>query len=329
MTSYRESKNPAKHADNLMETVQPALSETASRERVESTTAPELSGLEVSPIVSQKEESQDSLPCPAPAQIAPTTRLPAIPQATPETTPTVLPATSVSAPYARFAVQLLLACLCASVGVFAFFDASARNASAFGVETLSLALTAVFGWLGFATYRVIMVSESKSEPKLRHLGRKALVTGVILVFLYLGLAALLGSVIGQNRAEATQLSVDIEHQKELADRITRERSAVSDSISSYLDMYARIESDVKDYSSTVLRLRQEVYLYDSKFPEQTESMRKYASTIEREIRRSDLLKKQIDSARQIGSLDPYQQLVVWRSKMVPILDEEDALDKSK
>jgi hypothetical protein len=269
-----------------------------------------------------------SIPSSNPTHTSPSTQLTTIPQAAIETNQPLTPVNRISAPYAKFVVQLLLACLCASVGVFAFFDASARNTSSFGVETLSVLLAVVFGWLGRTTYKVILRSESTGEAGRKRPSRKALVTSLVFIFLYLGLAALLGSVIGQNRADAIQLNVDIAQQKEIADRITKARTAVSDSISSYLDMYARIESDVQEYSSTLLRLKKEVYVYDGKFPDQADSMRKYASTIEKEIRRSDLLKKQIASAKQIASLSEYQQSIAWRSQMVPILEEEDALDKS-
>lgn len=265
-----------------------------------------------------------SMPSPAPTQVGPQPTT--VAQAMPETTQASTSVNSKSAPYAKFVVQLLLACLSASVGIFAFFDASARNSSALAVEALSGVLAIVFGWLSWMTYKVIADSESKSEPGR---SRKALVTSLVLILLYLGLAALLGSLIGENRAEAIQLNSDIEHQKELADRITKARNAVSDSIQSYLDVYAEIDSDVKDYSSTLLRLRQEVSLYNGKFPQQAASMRSYANTIEKEIRRSDLLKRQVASAKHIASLDAYQRVVAWRSDMVPILEEEDALDKSK
>jgi hypothetical protein len=146
--------------------------------------------------------------------------------------------------------------------------------------------------------------------------------------LYLGSAALLGSVIGQNRAEAAQLNFDIENQKELAARITKARNAVGDTIPCYLAMYTVIESDVK-YSTVLLRLRSELPVYNSKFPNEAAAMQKYSNTVEREIRRSDLLKKQIAIAKQIALLYEYQQGPAWRSEMLPILEEEDALDKSK
>jgi len=233
------------------------------------------------------------------------------------------------APYAKFVVLLLLCCLCASIGVFALFDAFARNTTAFAVEALSVLPALLFGWLGWKNWKNILESEPRHEVKSRRRVRNALVTSVIFILLYLGLAAFLGSLIGQNRAEAIQLNSDISRQKELADHISKARNTVSNSISSYVAMYAGIESDVKDYSSTLLRLREELPKYDSKFPAQSDTTHKFMGTIERENRRSGLLTKQIEAAKQIALLDEYQQGAAWKSDMIPLLKEEDALDESK
>lgn len=272
-------------------------------------------------------QSEESAPTQLPVQIAPTI------QGT-ETAPiTVLAGAtaqqSTNAPYAKFVIQFLLCCLCASACVFALFDASARNTTDFAVEGLAILLALVFGWLGWTTWKRILDSEPKNEPKSRRRARNLLVTSIIFALLYLGLAALLGSVIGQNRAEAVQLNDDITRQKELADRISQARNAVSNSVSSYVAMYAGIESDVRDYLSTLLRLREELPKYDSKFPAQSETTRKFTNTVEREIRRSNILMKQIATAKRIASLDEYQQGLTWRSEMLPLLKEEDALDQSK
>ena len=262
-------------------------------------------------------------------QLGPTTQFTSATPATTEATQVVSSARGPSAPYARFTVQSLTFCLCASVGVFALFDALARNTTAFVVEGISIALSLVLGWVVWKTWKNILKSEPQNEVNSKHRVRNALVTSLVFFLLYLGLAALLGSVIGQNRAEAAQLNSDIERQKELAARITNARSAVDDTIHSYLVMYAGIESDLNKYSSTLLRLRDELPLYNSKFPNQAEAMGKYSITIDKEIRRSELLKKQIAAAKQITLLDEYQQGRAWRSEMLPILEEEDALDKSK
>jgi hypothetical protein len=232
-------------------------------------------------------------------------------------------------PYARYVVMFLLACTSASVGVFAFFDAFARNTTALILEVLSIVLTLVFGWLGWTTWKHVLSSEPKNEAKSRRRVRNALVTSVIFILLYLGLAALLGSIIGQNRAEATQFSTDATVQKELADRITKARTSVSASIPSYLAMYGSIESDVVKYSSTLAKLREELGKYDAKFPAQRESTHKYVAFVEKEIRRGELLTKQIAVAKQIELLDPEQQRLAWQRDMLPLLDQEDALDKAK
>jgi hypothetical protein len=262
-------------------------------------------------------------------QIGPTTQSTSATPETTEATQVVSSAKGASAPYARFTVQSLIFCLCTSVGVFAFFDALARNTTAFVVEAVSIVLSLFMGWIVWKTWKNILKSESQNELKFKHRVRNALVTSLVFFFLYLGLAALLGSIIGQNRAEAAQFNFDIENQKELAARITKARSAVSDTIPSYLAMYAGIESDVNKYSTALLRLRNELPVYNSKFPNEAAAMQKYSNTIEREIRRSDLLKKQIAAAKQIALLYEYQQGPAWRSEMLPILEAEDALDKSK
>ena len=263
---------------------------------------------------------------PSPSQITTTVQSTAATARDPEG---LAPQKSSTAPYARFVVLFLLCCLCASTCVFALFDAAARNATDFGIEVIAILLTLVFGWFGWTTCKRIMESEPRNEPKSKRRIRNLLVTSSIFALLFLGLAALLGSVIGENRAEAIQLNNDITRQKDLADRITKARNAVSNTIPSYVAMYAGIETDVRDYLSTLMRLREELPKYVSKFPAQSETTRKFMNTVEREIRRSDLLMKQIATAGRIASLDEYQQGITWRSEMLPLLDEEDALDRSK
>jgi len=265
-------------------------------------------------------------------QVAPSAQATAIAEVTPNSTQVhegVFPQKSKSAPYAKFVVQLMLSCFSATVGVFAIFDAIARNTTAFAIEAFSISLTLGFCWLAWTTWKSIREDESKSELKSRRRVRNTLVTSAVLILLYLGLAALLGSVIGQNRAEAVQLTNDIEHQRDLADRITKARNAESNSISSYIAMYESIESDVKSYSSVNLKLRGELGVYDSKFPAQHPATQKFIASIEREIRRSDMLTKQIAAAKHIALLYEYQQGAAWQSDMAPLLREEDALDKSK
>ncbi len=233
------------------------------------------------------------------------------------------------APYARFVVQILASCFFTSVGVFGFFEAMARNTTAFAILVFSTVFTAVLVWSARKTWQRILMVEPRSELKAKRRHRKLLVTSTVFVLLYFGLAALLGSVIGQNRAESIQFNFDVDHQKELAGRISKARNAVSANIPSYLGMYAAIEPDVKEYASTLLRVRADLGIYDSKFPAQHEGTQGYKASIEREIRRSQLLTQQIAVAKQIELQDESQQWAAWQRDMVPLLTAEDGLAESK
>lgn len=233
------------------------------------------------------------------------------------------------APYARFVLQILASCFFASVGVFGLFEAMARNTTAFTILVFSILLTAALAWSARKTWRRILMVEPRSELKAKRRHRKILVTSAVFVLLYLVLAALLGSVIGQNRAESIQFNFDADHQKELADRISKARNVVSANIPSYLGMYTAIEPDVKEYASTLLRVRADLGIYDGKFPAQHEGTQRYKASIEREIRRSELLTQQIAVAKQIELLDESQQWAAWQRDMVPLLKAEDGLAESK
>jgi hypothetical protein len=231
-------------------------------------------------------------------------------------------------PYARFVILLLSACGSASAGVFAFFDAFSRDSTALALEVLSIGFTLVFGLLGWKTWKLVKEREPRSEPNSRRRVRKTLVTSVIFVVLYLALAALLGSAIGQNRAEAIQLNSDLATQKELASRITKARTSVSGSIPAYVAMYRGIESDVQEYASTLSKLKQDWGKYQARFPAQHENVQKQLAFVEKELKRSGLLARQIIIAKQVEQLDSDQQRLLWRRDMLPVLEQEDALDKT-
>jgi hypothetical protein len=228
--------------------------------------------------------------------------------------------------YAAFVVRWLIICLFASVGVFAVFEASARNTVSLAIP-LGAALITVFAGLGAArAWRSVL---SREAGNARHRPRNILVAGTVFVLLYACLAAFLGSVIGQNRAESIEFEMDLHHQRELADRISRARNGAARNIPSYVAMYEAIEADVKEYASVLSKVRAEWDKYDSKFPTQHAATQKYKSSVDKEIRRSALLAKQIAVAKQIGLLEEPYQISYWRSEMVPLLNEEDTLDQSR
>jgi len=230
-----------------------------------------------------------------------------------------------AAPYAHFALQLFASCFSGAVGVFAGFEALARDTTAPAAIALSIVFTSVFAWSGRRTWRRITATEAKTDPKARRRIRNTIIASVVLVLLYLGVAALIGSVIGQNRAESIQFNTDVMRQKELARRITEARNSVTANIPSYVDTYTSLESDVTDYAATLSRLRAEVGTYDSKFPTQRQDTQRYRAVIETEIRRSELLAKQIAVAKRLALLDESSRWATWKSEMVPLLNAEDGL----
>lgn len=232
-------------------------------------------------------------------------------------------------PYARFILQVLASGLLMSVGIFAIFESLARNTTAFTVLGISLLFAFALAWSAWRTWERILISEPQSEPRAKRRHRNVLGTIVVIGLLYFGLSALLGSVIGQDRAESMQFVLDTAHEKELASRISKARSGVEPNIVSNLRMYAAIEPEVKDYALTLWRLKTDLGVYDSKFPAQHGQTTQYQASVEREIRRAELLTKQMAVAKQIEAIDESQRWEVWQRDMAPLLKEEDGLDQSR
>jgi hypothetical protein len=138
-----------------------------------------------------------------------------------------------------------------------------------------------------------------------------------------------GAAIGQSRDEAMHLAADLERMTIVGNRISKTRSAVEATIASYVQMYKAIETDVQELDLTLRRLKTELGVYDGKFPAQHEQTAKSIAGMETGLRRTALLKQQIDVSKQIDALDPGQQFPAWQTQMLPLLASEEALDKAK
>lgn len=115
----------------------------------------------------------------------------------------------------------------------------------------------------------------------------------------------------------------------VGNRISKARSDVGATIASYVEMYKTIAPDVQDLESTLGQLKTELAVYDSKFPGQHEQTAQSIAGMETGLRRMTLLKQQIEVAKQIEALDSSEQVPAWRTQMLPLLTEEDALTKAK
>ena len=144
------------------------------------------------------------------------------------------------------------------------------------------------------------------------------------------ISAGVGYVIGQNRAEAANIKADLSEMQDTGDRIYKARTPNgSVTFDWYIQMYKSIEPSVDHLDVVLHRLVNEYPSYGAKFPQNDQAASTVISNFNTGIRRMDLLKKQIDVAKRIEGLDGDVQRLVWRNEMIPLLEQEDALDKTK
>lgn len=230
-------------------------------------------------------------------------------------------------PYARFTAQLIGSCVLLSVFAFELADGAIRHQWNARFTSLVFICGCVVAAIAQRTWRRVVTIERDDVSRRRH--RRLLLAGSVISVGMLAGAVLVGIVIGQNRTEAAQLSADLKRMAEVGDRVSKARTAVGSTIESYVKMYEAIEPDVQDLEATLQRLKSELGIYDSKFPSQHEATAKSIVGIETGIHRATLLKQQIEVAKKISDLPPLEMSQVWREQMLPLLTQEDNLDKAK
>ena len=231
-------------------------------------------------------------------------------------------------PYARFSAQLIGACVLFSVFAFELADGSTRHEwDAVPFVSLVFIFGCVFAVIAQRTWRRVILNEGDDVSRRRN--RRLLIAAAVISVGMLAAAVLIGMVIGQNRTEAAQLSADLKRMSEVGDRVSKARNAVGSTMESYVKMYDAIEPDVQDLESTLQRLKTELTIYDSKFPSQHEATAKSIAGIETGMHRAILLKQQIEVAKKISDTPPLVMGQVWREQMLPLLTQEEDLDKAK
>ncbi len=231
-------------------------------------------------------------------------------------------------PYARFTAQLIGSGVLLSVFAFELADGATRHQwNAVPFTSLVLICGCVVAAIAQRTWRRVVTIERDDVSRRRH--RRLLLAGSVISVGMLAGAVLVGIVIAQNRTEAAQLSADLKRMAEVGDRVSKARTAVGSTMESYVKMYEAIEPDVQDFEATLQRLKSELGIYDSKFPSQHETTAKSIVGIETGMHRATLLKQQIEVAKKISDLPPLEMSQVWREQMLPLLTQEDNLDKAK
>jgi hypothetical protein len=234
------------------------------------------------------------------------------------------------APYAKFVLSFLCSVLLIAGAIFGFADALVRHQWD-GTVWIGLSLlAAIFLAVGARKYlKRILIVETKSDAKFKRRHRHVAVTSAVVVVVFFTIAAATGTAIAQKRTILVTYNTDLEREVGLADRLGKAQSAGERTIASQLQVYAAIEPIVLDYESTLIRLRTETGSYDTEFPENHQRTSENIGIFEHELKRSRILKQEIDVAKQIGALDSDGQMAAWRSDMQPLLDQENALDSAR
>jgi hypothetical protein len=158
-------------------------------------------------------------------------------------------------------------------------------------------------------------------------GKRLLRQGIVFALLFLITASIVGYAVGNSGRETQQMITDINLQVSLANRIGDQRKSAEKIVPAQIAMYDKLETDVRAYSSVCKKLQGEWTVYDGKYPASHKTTETSLHDVNIEVKRADLLLKQIQVARQLRSInDADQQWVGWKNDMQPLLDEENALD---
>jgi hypothetical protein len=248
-------------------------------------------------------------------------------------TPPPIRAQTTRARYATFTVWYLASVLSGSCAIFTI--ACGVGGKSIGdiatmVLIVSLVAACILVVAGGRTWRRIVAVEPANDVALKKRRRRVLVKAAVFAILFGSVSSGVGYVIGQNGAEAAQIKADLSEMQDTGDRISKARTPNgSVTIDWYIQMYKSIEPSVDHLDVVLHRLANEYPSYGAKFPQNDQTAATVVSNFNNGIRRMDLLKKQIDIAKRIEGSDADLQTLVWRTEMMPLFEQEDALDKSK
>lgn len=233
-------------------------------------------------------------------------------------------------PYANFVLLFLGSSLCISGVIFNITDEFSRKRWEATTSTVVLTLVAaLFARIALGQWRRVVALEPENDPTFRHCHRRLIRNISVIIFFIFATGAIIGIAIGRNRADAAQLATDLGRMSSVGARISKARNNVEPTIAAFIQMYKTIEPDVHELEAIFQRLKTELALYDGKFPDQHAQTLTSIGTMETGLRRMVLLKQQIEIAKRIETLDSEQQFAAWKTQMMPIIANEDALAKPK
>jgi len=234
--------------------------------------------------------------------------------------------TATEPPVVRFVLQTLGAMLTVSVIAFAVADDIARSALSVWIPLLVAVF--VFPFLLYHAVKTIgtlkhlsVVNEAVGQARIRLL-KQSIVFGVLFTII----ASAVGYGIGTSGNETHRLLSDEDRYSEIGKRISEQRNSAARTVSAQIAMYDRLEPDVRAFANICAALHGEFTVFDGKYPSQHQTTEDSLHNIDNGAKRAGLLLQEIEVARRIASLEDTQQWTVWKSEMLPLLDQEDALN---
>jgi hypothetical protein len=112
----------------------------------------------------------------------------------------------------------------------------------------------------------------------------------------------------------------------LANSISEQRNGAEPTIPAHIEMYDKLEPDVRAYAAVCAALHHELILYDTRHSAEHDQTNKTLQNVDNEAMRADLLLKQIAVARRLRSMNGQQRFTAWEQDMQPLLDQEKGLD---
>jgi hypothetical protein len=230
-------------------------------------------------------------------------------------------------PVLRFVLLELGIIFALSVVAFAVADDLSRAALSVWIPLMAAICALPFLLYYADRTRKIFKHLAIIDEAVRQAGKRLLRQGIVFALLFMITASIVGYAVGNSGRETQQLITDVNLQVSLANRIGDQRKSAVKIVPAQIAMYDKLETDVRAYASVCKKLQGDWTVYDGKYPASHKTTETSLHDVEIEVKRADLLLKQIQVARQLRSInDADQQWAGWQNDMQPLLDEENALD---
>jgi hypothetical protein len=227
-------------------------------------------------------------------------------------------------PYERFAIPYFFALVSAAAVLLIVTEhLGGKHWNDNIVMVVAVSALIIFGLMSMKHWRAVKVGLNPIRDRANFASlRKGLSFASLTILFFVAIA---GYMLGESREAQRKFNEDLAKYSELGERISDRRSQVSENIPSWISMYQAIEPDVIELKSLIPNMKSEFVAYGKRYPHLKfieKSVQNVAVTGERMV----LLERQIAIAKRLELLDSETQSEIWKSEMLPVLQEEDKLD---